>query len=297
MSTNNSSRMIEPRKEIKTSAALNEHIEKPIKPFIRWAGGKTWLTKRIVDYIPDNFSNYIEPFLGGGSVFFYLKCNKIIKRKAYLSDTNSGLIEAYKVLRDNPKALIKELRTYKNNEEEYYKFREITYEDPIREASRFIFLNRTSFNGIYRENLNGVYNVPYGHKKYKALFDYDNFLQASRLLQGVILKTCDFAKAISNVKENDLVFLDPPYTIAHENNGFVKYNQKIFSWDDQIRLKEAVENINSKKAFFVLTNAYHKSIRDLYQNIGVSERLERFSVVGGSNAKRDKFHEIIISNV
>ncbi len=267
-----------------------------LKPFLRWAGGKTWLTKNITEFTPDNFSNYIEPFLGGGSIFFYLKSNNIIKGKAYLSDSNKALIEAYKILRDQPNALIKHLETYKNTEKEYYKIRKIIYDDPVLEASRFIYLNRTSFNGIYRENLKGVYNVPYGHKKYKTLFDYENLLKVSQLLKGTILKTCDFAKAISKVKENDLVFLDPPYTVAHENNGFVKYNQKIFSWDDQIRLKQEVEHIAQKKAVFILTNAYHKSIIELYGNIGMAERLERFSVVGGNNAKRDKFHEIIITN-
>lgn len=267
-----------------------------LKPFLRWAGGKTWLTKNITEFTPDNFSNYIEPFLGGGSIFFYLKSNNIIKGKAYLSDTNKALIEAYKILRDQPNALIKHLESYKNTEKEYYKIRKMVYDDPVLEASRFIYLNRTSFNGIYRENLKGVYNVPYGYKKYKTLFDFENLLKVSQLLKGTILKTCDFAKAISKVKENDLVFLDPPYTVAHENNGFVKYNQKIFSWDDQIRLKQEVEHIADKKAVFILTNAYHKSIKELYENIGVAKRLERSSVVGGNNAKRDKFHEIIITN-
>lgn len=267
-----------------------------LKPFLRWAGGKSWLTKNITDFTPNNFSNYIEPFLGGGSIFFYLKSNKIIKGKAYLSDSNKGLIEAYKILRDQPNALIKHLKSYNNTKNEYYKYREIVYDDPILEASRFIYLNRTSFNGIYRENLNGVYNVPYGYKKYKTLFDNENLLRVSQLLQGTILRSCDFAKAISKVKKNDLIFLDPPYTVAHENNGFIKYNQNIFSWDDQIRLKQQIEIIAERKAFFILTNAYHKSIIELYENIGVAKRLERFSAVGGNNAKREKFHEIIITN-
>lgn len=267
------------------------------KPFLRWAGGKSWLTKIISQYIPENFNDYYEPFLGGGSVFFYLKTNNYIQNDSFLSDVNPHLISSYKVIRDSPEMLIECLKKFNNDSITYYIEREKKYESPIQEAARFIYLNRTSFNGIYRENLKGKYNVPYGHKVYKSLFDFDNLRNVSESLKKAEFYVSDFSKIMSNSKKGDLVFIDPPYTVAHENNGFVKYNQKIFTWEDQIRLKDCILELEKKGVYYILTNAYHSSLIDLYDSIGFQNKLERFSVVGGINAKREKYHEIIISNV
>jgi len=271
--------------------------KKIIKPFLRWAGGKSWLTKNLSEIVPKNFNNYFEPFLGGGSVFFYLKNSNKIKGEVVLSDLNSNLIQCYSTLRDFPDELISELRKYINEPDVYYLERSKNYDSDCQKAARFIFLNRTSYNGVYRENLKGEYNVPYGFKKYKILFDYDNFLRVSEALQNVQLETLDFGESLSRSNVEDLVFIDPPYTVAHGNNGFVKYNQKIFSWQDQIRLKENVVNLEKAGSFYIVTNAWHKSLIDLYQNVGESSRVERFSLVGGSNAKREKYSEIIITNI
>jgi DNA adenine methylase len=158
-------------------------------------------------------------------------------------------------------------------------------------------LNRTSFNGIYRENLKGIYNVPYGNKQYKSLFDYENLRLLNEHFNDAIFSTCDFEKALLNVKEGDLVFLDPPYTVAHENNGFVKYNQNIFSWEDQVRLRDAVKLVSERGGKYIVTNASHESIRELFKDVGVIHQLERFSVVGGKDALRGKYHEFLITNV
>lgn len=269
------------------------------KPFLRWAGGKSWLLKKLNSYLPLDFNNYHEPFVGGGSVFIYLKSLGIIKNNALLSDQNEDLINVYKSIQADSNSLIDFLKKYKNNKEFYYQLREQKFQDKIEQAAQFIYLNRTSFNGIYRVNLKGEYNVPYGFKEYKQLFDFENIRNIrniSKLLNNVKFEKGDFENYLDRVDKNDLVFLDPPYTVAYENNGFIKYNQKIFAWEDQERLEGYIQKIKEKQAYFILTNAAHVNINNLFQNIGIKHEVKRYSVVGGKGAKRQKISEYIFTN-
>jgi DNA adenine methylase len=265
-------------------------------PFLRWAGGKTWLIKDLEQYLPATFNNYHEPFLGGGSVFIHLKSNGLIKYRSYLSDKNRDLINSYNVVKSNSDELIECLLTFRNEKDNYYFLREQNFANRIQRAAQFIFLNRTSFNGIYRVNLRGQYNVPYGFKKYSKLIDVENFKELSYLFKNSFFKSCDFEETIQRININDLVFLDPPYTVAHENNSFVKYNQKIFAWEDQERLMNFIEQIKRKGAYFILTNAAHKSISTLFHDISKKYEMNRFSVVGGKNAGRHLISEYLFSN-
>lgn len=267
-----------------------------VKPFLRWAGGKTWLTKHISNFIPNDFNNYFEPFIGGGAIFLHLKSNGYIKNKAYLSDTNPELINAYRVIKSNPEDLIKILQTLKNTEEDYYRIRRELFDNNLEKAAKFIYLNKTSYNGIYRVNSNGEYNVPYGHRQSKNLFEFDNILRVSELFKGVFFSVSDFKKKCLQSKTNDFVFLDPPYTVAHENNGFIQYNQSLFSWENQIELSQIIDVLNHRNTNFVLTNALHESIDNLYQ-VGNKCTMSRASNIGGRGAKRTNYNEIIISNV
>ena len=266
------------------------------KPILRWAGGKTWFTNKLNYYLPDTFNNYHEPFIGGASIFLHLKSNNFIQNEAYLSDSNVELINAYQVIKDMPELLIEELKTYLNRDNFYYQMRANAPNTNLLKAARFIYLNRTSFNGIYRENSNGDYNVPFGRRSLSELFEYDSILEFSRILQSVTLVSCDFEDSLLNINEGDLVFLDPPYTVAHENNGFIKYNKKIFSWEDQERLKNYIVEIINRGAFYILTNAAHISIENLYTNIGARETLSRSSTIGGKGAKREKYNEYVFFN-
>lgn len=268
-----------------------------IKPFLRWAGGKTWLVKQIDQFIPQKFNNYHEPFLGGGSIFIHLKANKIIKGKSYLSDLNKDLINSYKIVKSNPNELIEELLKYKNTEKFYYDIRAQNFESKIQSAAQFIYLNKTSFNGIYRVNQEGKYNVPYGYRSVGQKIIKEELLELSKLFKNCYFSTKDFNKSLDFINQGDLVFLDPPYTVAHENNGFVLYNQKIFSWEDQIRLEKYIEAVKEKGAYFILTNAAHKSIEELYRNAGESLKLNRFSLIGGKGATRRKYNELLYKNV
>lgn len=275
---------------------ITETNTKTIKPFLRWAGGKSWFTKHIDKYIPEHFENYYEPFVGGGSVFFYLKSKGFIKNKAFLSDSNSELINTYKVLQNSHEELFLLLKTQVDNEKEYYRIRNTEFKDPVEKAAQFIYLNKTSFNGIYRVNKNGKYNVPYGKRSLDTLYDYDHLINVSKALKNTCLSTLDFKDRCKTVNKNDFVFIDPPYTVAHENNGFIQYNQSIFSWNNQIELSKLTKDFDRKGAYFLVTNAYHDSIKEIYI-IGSQEKISRASTIGGIGAKRTKYKEIIITNI
>lgn len=267
-----------------------------IKPFLRWAGGKTWLLKDIDKFLPKKFNNYYEPFLGGGSVFIHLKSNGKIQNQAFLADRNHDLINAYNIIKQETNELIEILKEYKNEKDFYYNLRDQIYTNDIHKAAQFIFLNRTSFNGIYRVNLKGEYNVPYGFKVYKLLFDFNNLIKLQHIFQDAYFNAGDFEETLETIQKDDLVFLDPPYTVAHENNGFIKYNQKIFAWEDQERLAVYIEKLKAKKAYFILTNAAHININNLFQKVAEKNVLTRYSVVGGIGAKREEISEYIFTN-
>ena len=262
------------------------------KPFLRWAGGKKWLVKHLPQILNGlQFNKYYEPFLGGGVIFFELR-----PKQAQISDLCEPLIETYQQIQLNPKAVINLLKTYNNTEEDYYKIRELKLSDPIERAARFIYLNHTSFNGIYRENSRGEYNVPYGFKKEYSI-DEKRIYNASIALQGVEILSQDFEVIGEKVSQGDLVFLDPPYTVSHNENGFVEYNQKIFKIEDQERLSNLIDKIKEKRAFYILTNAAHKKIEEILDKGDKKLVLSRASTIGGINAKRETIKEYIFTNI
>ncbi|HSZ31703.1 MAG TPA: Dam family site-specific DNA-(adenine-N6)-methyltransferase [Puia sp.] len=268
-----------------------------VKPFLRWAGGKSWLVNDVIDLLPVKFNNYHEPFLGSGSVFIKLKSNFHLNERVFLNDSNAQLINAFRQVKNHPEIICSHLKRYRNNERLFYQIRKRQSLDKILNASEFIFLNRTCFNGIFRVNLNGEFNVPYGFKKYKRLFDYKNIQAIHKLLKyNVSLSAGDFFETLKNIKENDLVFIDPPYTVNHENNGFIRYNEKIFSWEDQVRLKSFIVELIKRKAFFIMTNASHKSIFNLFGDIVTPFKKERSSLISSKMSARGPVNEYIFSN-
>ena len=265
-----------------------------LSPFLRWAGGKRWLVPQILELLGDErVTGYHEPFLGGGSVFFSLD----VGATAYLSDLNADLIEVYEQVRDNPVNVAERLARYENSSDEYYAVRSAIPSDPVQRAARFIFLNHTSFNGIFRVNLRGQYNVPFGHRATINAPDEDALLQVSRRLQGAVLSGADFERALGEVAEGDLVFLDPPYTVAHNNNGFVKYNQHLFSYDDQLRLGQAIRKLKDIGAKFILTNAAHSSIDEIFAPLGRRITVSRKNAIGGKKSARGRAEEYVFTNI
>ena len=259
---------------------------------MRWAGGKSWLIKYLNDNASEIFSGtYHEPFLGGGSIFFHLK-----PQNAILSDANGELIRTYEAIKRDVNKVISELAGFENTESCYYQVRSAKYRNDYKLAARFIFLNKTSFNGIYRVNLKGIYNVPYGYRSV-PIFDRENLLSISRLLQNVNLFEGDFSSHGDLIKKGDFIFLDPPYTVTHNNNGFIKYNQKLFSIEDQKRLSGFIDIIRKKKAFYFLTNAAHSIIDSIFDKGDFRVKIERASLIGGKKAVRGRYEEYIFTNL
>jgi DNA adenine methylase len=217
-------------------------IEKQAKPFLRWAGGKKWLLKQLESIIEINkYNTYHESFVGGGSVFF-----KFSPKSSFISDSNEWLIETYNLIKENPYKIIEHLEKFSKEKEDYYKIRSENYTNKFKRSAQFIYLNQMSFNGIFRVNLSGKYNVPYGNRR-EYNFDCENIISVSSALKNTHITHSDFSNTIDNVEEGDLVFLDPPYTITHNLNGFVQYNQKIFSLEDQYKLAEMIDESLYKK--------------------------------------------------
>jgi len=261
-----------------------------IKPFLKWAGGKRWLLNREEFQVPPFDGKYIEPFLGGGAVFFHN-----LPSRAILADLNTRLIETYVALRDNWEQVWRLLSVHQGSHSKnyYYLQRELTELTVERRAAQFLYLNRACWNGLYRENLRGKFNVPIGTKD-KIIFESDDFSAVSAALAGIEIRCQDFETTIRRATEDDLLFLDPPYTVAHNMNGFVKYNEKMFSWDDQVRLSVAVKVALRKGANVVMTNADHASVKDLYRGILEFEPLDRWSVISGESGGRRQTNELLL---
>ena len=259
----------------------------PLPPLLKWAGGKRQLLPRILPLLPARFNRYFEPFVGGGALFFHLR-----PEQAVLGDCNQDLIECYREVKNNPGRVIRCLTRFSNTEKDYYRVRQSSPQTPEERAARLIYLTTLSFNGLYRQNLRGEFNVPYGYKTHLVPCDKDRIRVASAALATARLKCNDFGEILKTASVGDLVYLDPPYTVAHGNNGFIKYNAKIFSWKDQLRLAHEAERLRRLGCHIIVTNADHASIRELYSTFAIHE-LERPSVMAASASYRRQIIECV----
>lgn len=257
------------------------------QPLLKWPGGKRKLIRYLLPLLPQKFNSYYEPFLGGGALFFALR-----PPRAFLSDNNPELIETYRQVRGHPNTVIRKLQALRNSEKDYYLVRDSLPKAPSGRAARMIYLSTLSFNGIHRVNLRGQFNVPYGFKKHLSPCDAEKVRAASVLLRRAQLSTADFEEAVSGAKSGDLIYFDPPYTTAHANNGFVKYNSKIFTWNDQKRLSELARDLARRGCAVFVSNADHSSVRSLYKDFHFL-RVMRHSVIAASSKHRRQIAECI----
>lgn len=273
-----------------TATAINNSATKSLTPFLKWAGGKRWLAEHVLDLIPDGFSTYIEPFLGSGAIFFSLRPNV-----AVLSDLNADLINTYVSIRDCSDKVSVVLRRHHRQHSKiyYYEVRGKSFRAKHTRAAQFIYLNRTCWNGLYRVNLSGTFNVPIGTKT-KVILDTDNFQATAELLCRAELHCRDFEATINQAGANDVIFADPPYTIHHNHNGFIKYNENIFTWQDQIRLRDALVRAVARGTKVIMTNANHDSVRALYANGFSLTPVSRMSIIAGASSARKAYEELLI---
>ena len=264
-------------------------MEKNNSPFLRWPGGKRWLSDRDSNLFPVRYNRYIEPFLGGGAIFFHIAPSKSI-----LADINGELIETYQAVKANWRLVYRHLREHHFNHsaDYYYEIRDFRPRTIYSRAARMIYLNRTCWNGVYRVNRQGQFNVPIGTKT-DVLLDTE-FESISNALKHSKLIVSDFESIISKAKRGDLIFADPPYTVKHDNNGFIKYNDKLFSWKDQLRLRDCLLAAKKRGSKIICTNANHHSIRKIYRDYFCINKIGRNSLIASKNKFRGSCNELII---
>lgn len=278
---------------IQSPAPIEE--SKRTQPFLKWAGGKRLLAEQIVELFPDlpETATYFEPFLGGGAVFFTLR-----PRSAVLGDLLPDLVETYCAVRDDVEDVIDKLRRHVYDEDEYYRIRSSRPRTRGGRAARFIYLNKACFNGLYRVNRSGEFNVPFGrHGNSLVTCDRAQLREASLALADASIVCGDFVTTLQTAKAGDLVYFDPPYITSHTQNGFVEYNDQVFAWPDQRRLaEEAIELADTGVDVFI-SNADHESILDLYLETGGFAvcRLNRWNTMAGAAEKRFETTEVVLS--
>lgn len=262
-----------------------------VGPFLRWAGSKRWLLPHLRQLAPSKFNAYYEPFLGSASAYFDLAAD----HEAHLSDTIYPLISCYETVRDFPEHVFGHICEWQTDPDTYYSVRALDFRnDLLRSAAQFIYLNKLCFNGLYRQNQAGKFNVPYGRPRNSNVIGLDHLVAVSeRLTEDAQLKVCDFEVALTNCAEGDFVYLDPPYASQSRSAAFVDYNSKIFSWDDQIRLARVFRELDDRGVSVMMSNADHPSIRDLFSGFDI-RRVSRYSSMAASSAKRGRSTELLV---
>lgn len=262
----------------------------PVKPLLRWAGGKSWLVKRLRTLLPSNIGTYYEPFLGGGSLFFNL-----LPENAVLADVNERLVETYEIIRDHPSELSYVLQNWPNSEATFYFIRNREFPTTVYRAAQFIYLNRTCWNGLYRVSRAGKFNVPFGYHG-RQVFDTIHLKEVSSALQSSRLVTGDFASTVSEAKQGDFIYFDPPYTTSHSKNGFLQYNKNLFSWEDQKRLGRVATELAERGCHVVVSNASYEPILALYPGF-YHNTVSRSSVLAADPKYRHRTSEFLISSM
>jgi len=270
------------------------------RPFLKWVGGKTQLIDELLDVISrlPGIGNYHEPFLGSGALFFSMHRRGMLEGKGvYLSDNNQNLIKCYFGVRDFPEEVISILKKHKEKhcEEHYYKTR-ATVPDTVPEfAARIIYLNKTCFNGLYRENSGGGFNVPMGKYKNPLICDGDNLRMVSPALKTVSIACAPFQNVLTLARKGDLVYFDPPYHPVSATANFTAYNKTAFGEAEQIELAELCKKLDKKKIYFMLSNSHTPFICELYKDFEIGTVQAKRNI--NSNAgKRGKVNEVLVRN-
>ncbi|MFI3300729.1 MAG: DNA adenine methylase [Candidatus Gastranaerophilales bacterium] len=277
-------------------AVVLEKLQNQTSPIIKWVGGKRQLMFELLRNMPENYNRYFEPFIGGGALFFELQ-----PENAYISDVNNELINLYSVVKNNVEELIKDLEKHEISKEYFLDIRKIDrlegYKNwtDIQKASRFVFLNRTCFNGLYRVNLQGQFNVPFGNYKNPRVIDRENLYNCSNLLQKTEIKNADFTDILKHVQKNDFVYFDPPYVPLNETSSFTSYTKDGFDIDMQFKLKALCDELDTRGVKFMLSNSDTKLVNELYKNYNIKKVFASRNI-NANGAGRGKITEVLVRN-
>ena len=255
------------------------------KPVLKWAGGKSSLLPQLIQLFPSKFNRYIEPFLGGGAVFFALRPDFI---PSLVNDYNTEIFRLYRIIRDYPNELIHYLDLFasKYSEEFYYSIRAYYPENDIEKAARTLFLNKTGYNGLFRMNSKGQFNVPFGKRvKCPNLYDKINILSVSSRFQRAKLENKDFEEIINETGQGDFIYCDPPYEPISQTSSFNTYNSGGFSFLEQKRLFDACKNAAGRGAIVAISNSVAPSIVELYNNSTIYRVLAKRSINSKGNGR------------
>lgn len=277
-------------------AVVLEKLKEETYPIVKWVGGKRQLMFELLKNMPENYNRYFEPFIGGGALFFELQ-----PENAYISDMNEELINLYQVVRNNVDELVADLQKHDISKEYFMEIRNIDrteeYENwsDIQKASRFIYLNRTCFNGMYRVNSKGEFNVPFGHYKNPRILDENNLINCSNLLQRTEIKHADFSEILKKVKKGDFVYFDPPYVPLSETSSFTSYTKDGFDMDMQFKLRDVCDELNSMGVKFLLSNSDTKLVNELYENYNIKKVFASRQINANADG-RGKITEVLVRN-
>lgn len=276
---------------------MGEKTREKAKPFIKWIGGKQQILKHLIKLLPPDVENrtYRESFLGGGSFFFALN-----PKMAFLSDLNEHLIMVYEYVRDYPDLVYEYLCEHRKNNcaQYYYKIRDLYNKNRNRasptQAARFIYLNKTCYNGVYRVNSKGLFNVPYGRYDTTSIPSHEHLKEVSRVLQSKEVFFASFEKALEHASKGDFIYLDPPYPPRNGTSCFNHYTCDKFSTKHQEKLADMVRQLDKAGSFIMVSNGNDKKILELYDGFNVHTlSVTRFITC---KKKRDKVKELVITN-
>ena len=270
-----------------------------VMPVVKWVGGKRQLITEIDKYIPSHFSTYYEPFLGGGAVFFYLQ-----PKKAVVNDINKELINLYQVIQDNVEELIEDLKKHKNEPDYFYSIRELDRDlevykklTPVERASRIHYLNKTCYNGLFRVNSQGQFNVPFGRYKNPNIVNKTTLRAVSNYFNSakITFKCCDFEEALKGARKGSFVYFDPPYDPVSDTSSFTGYDKGGFDRQEQIRLKKLCDKLNRRGIKFLLSNSETEFILDLYRDYKI-EIVQAKRSINSKGNKRGEVNEVLVMN-
>jgi DNA adenine methylase len=262
------------------------------QPFLKWAGGKTQLLQELLARMPDTYEVFYEPFIGGGALYF-----AVSPSQAVIADINEDLVNAYTVVRDNPKELIKALSKFKNEKEYFYEVRSMDEAKmtALEKAARLIYLNRTCFNGLYRVNKSGQFNVPFAGYKNPNITQEERILADSKILNNTKIKHSGFDNMLKSAKAGDFIYLDPPYYPKSVYSDFKRYNKEQFYKEDHERLAELYNELNDRGCKVMLSNSDTPFTRELYKKWRIDTVYAK-RMINRDASKRGEVTEIIVTN-